>query len=142
MVRDKSAGAPATGEQPQPPPPEWPAHFPENCPDADTPDTDGLVFRIVRGNDARDWKCHIELGLEEEAPLCQRAALSCFRTLEDVREWQAAHSWLRQRRVARAELDARHGKIAETGGGGHHSLWLRTQYLALCLTLFVQVDPE
>ena len=125
-------------------PPEWPAHFPPGCPAEDTPDVNGPVFHLVRGA-PEDWLSHLERGIESTNPEvtdCQRAALSCYLTIEDIREFREAIPRFRGRGIARADLEPRHGKIRETGNEGHHSLWLRAQYHQDCPSLFTMVPEE
>lgn len=104
---------------------------------------DGPVFRLVKGV-PEDWQSHLQRDIQDDPDVsdCHRAALSCSRTLEDIKELQSAIPWLRRRRIARADLEPKHGKILETGGAGHHSLWLKAQYHQNCGTLFVTVPDE
>ena len=118
---------------------EWPAHFPDGCPaSCKSEDTNGVVYRLLREPrnpaDTRSW---LEKGQPSSYSDCERAALSCCRTLEDIVELRKANGHFRKRKIASVELTPVHGKIAQTGSPGHHSLWLRRVYLAQHDALFV-----
>jgi hypothetical protein len=114
---------------------EWPAHFPPNCPDNTANPTQSAVFRFVE-ECPEDWVSWLELGRGAGSD-CRRAALSCFISLqaaEDVRRVSPIHA---SKKIAKSDLTPAHRKIKQTGKDPeHHSLWLRTQYHAVCQTLF------
>jgi hypothetical protein len=114
---------------------EWPVHFPSDCPDGTTNDTNGAVFRFINGG-PKDFLSWLELNVGSGSD-CRRAALSCFVTLqeaEDIRDVSPIHG---SDQIAQADLTPIQGKIKQTGNNpGHHSLWLRTQHHQACRTLF------
>lgn len=122
--------------------PEWPEHFPPGCPDAcEAEDVGGPVYRLVRP--AGDPQKHLDTRswLEENRPApkatdCERASLSCCRTLDDIEELRSSWGHFKNRKIAVAQLKPEHGKIAKTLGPGHHSLWLRRKSLLAHDTLF------
>lgn len=108
---------------------EWPPHFPRGCPPEGAVATGGDVYRFVRNDrptpdDMRSW---LELGLGKGRD-CQRAALSCSVTREHLEEVRRAAPRRRTDRIARATLGPEHGRLAQTGSGAHHSLWLRRRF--------------
>jgi len=121
-------------------PPEWPEHFPANCPLPSDADTDGDMFHLVNDSD-RDFKSSFDKKERKNAPPCLRVALSCYRTLKDIQEHRKAFAAIfRDHKIACATLSPIHGKIRATGSKGHHSLWLRTVHLAACHSMFAIVD--
>jgi hypothetical protein len=113
-------------------PPEWPTHFPDNCPDADASPFDGPIFYFVCGEPEIDYKTMWERGRAKNAKCCERVALSCYIRLEDIvqtRDIMQAR-WGNYK-IARADLSSEHGKIKHTPSKNHsrhHSAWLRAQY--------------
>jgi hypothetical protein len=120
---------------------EWPAHFPADCPPAAAVAPEGAVYRLVRNDspapdDMRSW---LELGMGKGRD-CQRAALSCAVTQQHLEEVRRASPLRRNDRIARAMLASEHGKLAQTGGPGHCSLWLRRAFHADAHRLFEVVS--
>jgi len=120
---------------------EWPANYPPSCPPEDAAPTGGDVYRFV-GNDPPkpdDMRSWLELGLGKGRD-CQRAALSCSLTREHLEEVRRAVPTRRSDRIARATLSVEHGKLAQTGALGHHSLWLRHRFHSSIHRLFEVVE--
>jgi hypothetical protein len=114
---------------------EWPLHFPVGCPDPADADISGVVYRILD-----DGRSALERGAFPDKPSCQRAGLSCYRDEEDVRQMRANVPRLMRFKIGRAVLEPKHGKIRQTEGPGHHTLWLRAAVLALHHQLFVVLE--
>lgn len=128
------------GQPEDPPGGEWPEHFPPDCPDPESADTDGEVFRLAKG--PADWLSAAERGAYRNKPECSRASLSCFLTLDDVREHRRIMTKFSDHGIVCARLEPVHGKIEQSGPNpGHHSLWLRAMHLAAHDNLF-SVVPE
>ena len=123
---------------PEDPFPEWPAHFPNNCPDDQAIAADGAVFRLVCGDD-RDWKSAKELGEWTNPPECQRASLSCFLEVSDAADLRDALPKFENHKIVKAMLEPKHGKMKRGGKGTHVSVWLRTRFLASVQELFEEV---
>jgi hypothetical protein len=129
---------PAAAEPPPPPPPEWPEHFPEGCPDSNYPETNGAVFRLVRGDDG-DYKTQYELGGFADQDECRRKALSVYNARQHAE--YALTVYTRYSGIARADLITAHGRIKRTGQNrGHCSLWLRAEFDGNRAALFT-VEP-
>lgn len=119
--------------------PEWPPHFPKCCPPADAADLSGTVLLLVATDPPTDtdFECAIDrnsfLGKDE----CQRASISCGRERNHLTSLRANSKRLRNHLIAVAELLPEHGKIAQTGGPGHYSMWLRAKILRTAHNLFM-----
>jgi hypothetical protein len=113
------------------PEPEWPTHFPPDCPEASLPETSGPIFHFVRGKDT-DYQTMWQRDLALTAAPCERVALSCFVRLEDaVQTRDVMQAKFGDCKVAKADLSPQHGKIKPTpkkGNPAHHSVWLRAPY--------------
>jgi hypothetical protein len=117
--------------------PEWPSHFPaRGCPPNDAVPVQGRVYRRCGSGDG-DWKSAAERGAFKNKPAAIRAALSSYLDLELLREKVAVHEeWW----IAFADLAAEHGKIKQTEGPGHYSLWLTRAALAARDELFKRIE--
>jgi hypothetical protein len=125
-------------------PPEWPAHFPPNCPNPDMPDTNGPVYHYVWEDEERDFKSAYDREQFLDREPCQRVSLSCFVTLAAAAQSQRIirGQWA-EAKIACAELAPEHGRIQSTPTSklpGHHSLWLRAKYIGRCSELFRTVQ--
>jgi len=125
-------------------PPEWPAHFPPNCPSPDMPATDGSVYHYVWEDEERDFKSAYDREKFLDREPCQRVSLSCFVTLAAAAQSQRIirAQWAGAK-IACAELTPEHGRIQSTPTSklpGHHSLWLRAKYIGRCGELFRTVQ--
>ncbi|HEX7480648.1 MAG TPA: hypothetical protein VF331_22800 [Polyangiales bacterium] len=120
--------------------PAWPDHFPVNCPEAGAArPVDEDVFRFHTG-DASAWLSYLQQNKKlAKNKMCQGAALSCFLSLADLREVQAVQDRWKSAAVVRARLRPAHGHVKQTGGRGHHSLWLTKDALARAAELFAVV---
>lgn len=118
--------------------PEWPSHFPTNCPPADALDLNGTVFLLIATDPPtdEDMKCAIDRGTHRNKPECLRAALSCAVESDHLEEVRQASPRLKHHKLACASLKPHHGKIKQTGSPGHHSMWMRAQHLAIGYQLF------
>lgn len=124
------------------PEPEWPAHFPKDCPASENADpVMGAVFQLLRHTANDDFTTAYDRNVFTDRPQCQRVSYSCYRS-----EAAARHHLSLQpsyfRAVARAELEPKHGVIKATPTNKflhHHSLWLRAAFEAL--GLFVEMLP-
>jgi len=110
--------------------PVYPAWFPENCPPSTAGDAEGFVFRFVSKDpiDAEDFKSHHELDLAPTTQPCRRCTLSVYRTLEGARRKAAAlpprtPKLPRFEYIARGELVAADGKLAQNGKDPDHYEW-------------------
>jgi hypothetical protein len=118
---------------------EWPAHFPDGCPDANTPDCDSGVFRLIRN--ANDWMSASERERYPDEPECLRASLSCYIDYDHTVRMRAIMKGRYGSAVmVRADLTPSHGKMMATRGLGHYSVWLRAKYLENCEQLFRAVE--
>ena len=117
---------------------EWPSHVPVGCPPPDAADLSGTVFMLVATDPPtpRDMVCAMERHSFRNKPPCLRAALSCARDAEHLRELRQGVPRLAKHLVARAALTTEHGKIKQTGRQGHYSMWLRARYLGTVHSLF------
>jgi hypothetical protein len=132
----KEQGEPEAGSEEQEEP-EWPEHFPQTCtcPPLDSIPTNGIVYRRLDGT-LEDWKSWYELK-RNKGNDCQRAALSCMSSLEELKEVMAVHERWATSKIVAAHLEPIHGNIKQTGKNSHHfSLWLRRQYHKVCHLLF------
>jgi hypothetical protein len=103
----------------------FPKDWPASCPAADTPDAAGDVFRIVKDNPvtAEDMQSHHETGKLPKADPCLRCGLSVFRVIEDALNQQKLLPKL-GKRIAKAMLEAAHGKACLTKGQQPtHTTW-------------------
>ncbi len=134
---DDSKGQPAE-------PPEWPTHFPPNCPSPDTSDTNGPVYHYVWEDAALDFRSAYDRRRFLDRDECQRVSLSCFVTLSAAAQSQRIiKGQLAGAKIACAELTPEHGRIQPTPTSrlpGHHSLWLRAKYIDRCGELFRTVQ--
>jgi hypothetical protein len=117
-------------------------HFPAGCPPKDADDLGGTVYLLVETNPptAKDMECAIDRGSFVGKCECQRASLSCARDSDHLRALRGTSKRLRRHLIAKGALNAEHGKIKQTGGAGHYSMWLRTKWLSVGHTLF-RVQP-
>jgi hypothetical protein len=81
-------------------------------------------------------ECAIDRGSFKGQDECLRASISCAREPEHLRQLRSNSKRLRHHFIAVAHLLPQHGKIAQTGGPGHYSLWLRSDVLPTAHTLF------
>lgn len=103
----------------------FPKDWPPGCPSADTPDAEGDVFRIVKGNPVTvaDMLSHHETGKLPKADPCLRCGLSVFRLLEDALNQQKLFP-KHGNKIAKALLEATHGKACLTRGQlPTHTTW-------------------
>lgn len=125
-------------------PPEWPTHFPPNCPSPDIPATNGPVYHYVWEDEERDFKSAYDREKFLDREECQRVSLSCFVTLSAaVQSQRIIKGQWAGAKIACAELTPEHGRIGSTPTlrlPGHHSLWLRAKYMARCGELFRTVQ--
>ena len=121
---------------------EWPAHFPADCPPQDADALSGMVYMLVATDPptARDMECAMDRGSYKNDSPCLRAALSCARSRNHLEELRERFPRLRKHAIGAAPLAPEHGKIKQTRGHGHYSMWLRAKHLRVGHTLF-QVDP-
>lgn len=135
-MQEKEGPPPEIAEAPADP--EWPSHFPADCPPQDAVDLSGSVYLLVATNPptATDMECAIDRGSFLNSPQCQRASLSCARTPEHLYELRRGVKRLRNHLVAGGQFQSAHGKIKQTGAPGHYSMWLRAKYLQMGHTLF------
>lgn len=121
---------------------EWPPHFPIGCPPRDAAELSGNVLYLVRSNPpaAEDFLSAAERGAFPDAPACERAALSCGLTRDYIERLRRSVPRLRAMHVARASLQAHHGKLKQTMKPGHHSMWLRTAALRAAPRLFEVIE--
>ena len=119
-------------------PPEWPQHFPANCPPEDALDLTGTVWYLVAHDPPKpeDFRSATERNAFVGKPECERASLSCGRTHEYIASLRNAIPRLRTMHVACAESNSNHGKIKATGKPGHHSMWLTAAALRDAPTRF------
>lgn len=82
----------------------------------------------------------MDRGTHKNSDPCERAALSCARDIEHLKELRQSVPRLKRHLIGAAKLESRHGKIKQTGRQGHYSLWLRAKYLTVGHTLF-EVRP-
>lgn len=123
---------------------EWPTHFPPNCPPDALPDADGDVYHLVGTEKQNNFISTLQRPRTPKKTWsgnCDKAALSCFRTLAGALEMRRSlvdrTPLFRYRRIARLRLTSAHGKLARTGPTpDHHSLWLRRVALADVDTLY------
>jgi hypothetical protein len=124
--------------------PEWPSHFPPNCPATDIPDTNGPVYHYVWQDVSRDYKSAYDRGVYTKMPECPRVALSCFVKLDHAVQTRGILRGLFGTcKIACAELRPEHGRIKATPHSrnpGHHSLWLRAKHLKRCSELFRVIE--
>lgn len=124
------------------PEPEWPSHVLRRpcCPPVDAVPVNCRIYRRIAGT-TDDWKSYDELGIvvKSKSKLCQSTSLSCYKSLEALREILAVHeSW--SKTIVCADLIAEHGVIKQTNlDPNHYSLWMRRKYHATCAQLFVPV---
>lgn len=133
-VKDRAARADAAKQALEP---EWPLHFPPNCPPKSARPVKGRVYRRI-GHGAIDWQSARERGVYKEVNEPQRASLSCFLDLAALRETLDVHEEWTARQIVFADLKPAHGAIKKTGKH-HHSLWLRRVALAQAPSLFQPV---
>lgn len=116
----------------------WPAHFPSCCPPTDARDLQGKVYRLVATDPptAADMLSALERGAFPKKDQCQRAALSCALTVEDLAAIRNNVPKLRDQMIAFASLSAADGKIKQTGRPGHYSMWLCASTLQNSANLF------
>jgi hypothetical protein len=112
--------------------PEWPTHFPNDCPDSQATPFDGPIFCFVCGDPNVDYKTMWEQRRAENAQCCARAALSCYTSFNDIDQTRDIMQgrW-GDHKIAKADLSAEHGKIKHTPSrryARHHSAWLRARY--------------
>jgi hypothetical protein len=122
------------------PEPEWPAHFPLDCPPGDAVPLNGVVYRFVGGAAVTpdDMKSHTERGIAEGADPSDRAGLSVFLDLVHARFLLATPRWSASR-IASADLSPEHGQIKQTGKAKvkkHHTMWLRRHVVVTAHELF------
>jgi len=136
-------GGSLAADEPNPSDPEWPGHFPVGCPESCArEDVTGDVYRLVRNprspQDSTSW---LEQGRHDQRSTdCERAALSCCRSLTDIQDLRRTTRRFRDRKIAKGELRSEHGKIAKTAGPGHYSLWLRFAALRIHDELFQVIE--
>lgn len=122
--------------------PEWPEHFPKDCPGDHGKPVSGQVYRLIRPQcPDKDWKSWKERGIHPELDDCLRSALSCLITLQDAREFRQGMPRFKGAAIVSAELKSEHGQIEQTGDDTHYTLWLRAAPHAARTELFVVV-PE
>jgi hypothetical protein len=116
--------------------PEWPSHFPANCPPPSARPINERVYRRTGGT-SDDWLSAKEKGTFKNGPPAMRAALSCFVDRTALEEAIAVHEEWPAREIVCADLTPEHGEIEQTGKDPHHhSLWLRRLALAAHAVLF------
>lgn len=129
------ANNPAEPEQLEP---EWPAHFPPACPPRDAEDLRGTVYMLVATDPPTptDMECAIDRRTFIGKPECARASLSCARDPEHLADLRRNSKRMRNFLIASAAFSAEHGKIMQTGGPEHYSMWLRRHALSVAHTMF------
>lgn len=103
----------------------FPDDWPNDCPPPEADDALEEVLRIVKDNPPSpdDMMSHHEAGRLLKAPACLRCGLSVFRLIDDAINQQRLLPRL-GRRIARARLDATHGKTCVTPGQQPtHTTW-------------------
>lgn len=117
---------------------EWPQHFPAGCPPKDADDLSGIVYMLVETDPPTptDMKCAVDRGSFIGQPECDRASISCARDSQHLRDLRGNSKRLRRHLIANGTFSPEHGKIKQTRGPGHYSMWLRAKYLSIGHTLF------
>lgn len=118
--------------------PEWPEHFPSECPPIDASKFDGDIYYLVATAPPTpaDFRCALELNKFKSHPLCIRASLSCAVTYEEIKGRRANGPLLRNHSIAKATLDESHGVIKQTYSPGHYSMWLTPTTLSTAHEIF------
>ncbi len=123
--------------------PEWPEHFPADCPPGDAQPADGVVYLAAHDPPtAEDWKSAQERGHYLKLPQCRRVSLSCFRSAEQL-EFVLRMPQHHGKVVHRAELGPEHGVLKLTEPPPNHlSLWLKRTWCARAGELFFVAGGE
>ena len=102
----------------------FPSDWPTGCPATDVPQAQGDVFRIVKGDPVttEDMLSHHETGKMPMADPCRRCGLSVFLVVEDALHQQKLIPRLGTK-IAKAVLEAVHGKARQTGTPTHTTWW-------------------
>jgi hypothetical protein len=101
----------------------FPQDWPPGCPPEDAEDANGEVFRLAKTDPptAADFQSFHELGITRGDPIL-RCGLSVFRIASD-----AEHASRKFRNLgkilAKAMLEAAHGKTKQTGKPTHTTWW-------------------
>lgn len=124
--------------------PEWPAHYPTRCPPNDAVDLNHTVFMLVATNPAtsEDTRSAKDRDSHKNHPECERVSLSCALSalhLSEIRPLPRMKR-LRDHLIASATFAPAHGKIKQTLGPGHYSMWLRASALSVAHTLFKVIE--
>ncbi len=109
---------------------EWPEHFPENCPPANSIEAGGTVHRFVRNNppENNDFRSNRLLHPQQDfgENICQACGLSVYRDKNDLIRKLRRLPAKRKCHIATGNLNPDTGKIlpTPTQGDSHNTWWV------------------
>lgn len=102
------------------------------CPPAEALACSGKYFRLDGVPD--DWQTYLARGLvgpkANAKKKCEAASISCFRSVEELREKMQMRKNFATSKIYEAELEPGHGVCEDNKATGHSSVWLRRQFAA------------
>jgi hypothetical protein len=104
--------------------PNFPEHYPENCPPEDATVTSGDVYRITKTTDLSedDFLSYYDLQKQSTACECAKRSISLFKTLDNARHRLRLTPRLGTA-ISKGTLDEDAGKMKVTNAKSGHIDW-------------------